>query len=247
MRAALAGLLALVFAGDVTAQGTGAPAGKLPVPLLVPGKAARPAGTDPITIYAFDGGSGLNVRLSVKLVGEGRLVLHAPDGTPMLERTGTGSIDLEAVLSADAVFYVSVLRAKTTQPASLRLEVTEPDLHLAVFALGVGFIVPEVDRTNNSSYESRSCWLVPGVKLRRTFPKGHEEITLGRGGMETGTWKLNSGTGGARERLLLFADGNVTYRRLDGSAADVVRKVENFSFFYEGEKYYRYLCEEGGS
>lgn len=219
-----------------------ATAGKLPVPLLRPGKPARAAGADAVTVYALEGGAGLHVRLSLKLVGEGGLVLHATDGSPMLERTGAGNLELAAFLPGDDIYYVSVLRSQTAQPASLKLDVTEPDLHLAVFASGVGYTVQQQDHGTSTPYESRSCWLEPGLKLRRVFPKGYEEITLGRGGKEFGSWKLNAGSGGARERELIFADGKVTYRRSDGSAPDIDVALEDTIFVADGAKYYRYLC-----
>lgn len=224
-----------------------ATSGRLPVPLLQPGKVAQHAGKEPVTVYALEGGAGLSIKLSLKLVGEGGIVLHAPDGSQMLETLGAGNLELAAFLPRDELYYVSVLRAQSTKPFSLKFDVTEPDLHLAVFASGVGYSWQRTDEETNSPYEVRSCWLEPGLKLRRIYPKGVEEITLGRGGKEFGSWKLAAGTGGARERQVSFADGIATYKVADGTVPDVVRRIEELVAIDEKAKYHRYLCTAGDS
>jgi hypothetical protein len=215
----------------------------LPVPLLQPGKPVRATGADPVTIYAFDGGSGLSIRLNLKFAGEGALVLHAPDGTPMLERTGTGSIDLEAILPGEDVYYVSVLRAQTAQPGALRLEVTEPDLHLAVFAAGIGYGWKQLN-ASGAEYEVKSCWVEPGVKLRRIQNNGVEETVIGRGGKQYFSVRYKTGQVVSGENTLTFADGNVSWRHSDGRP-DATTRMEDVLFYADDSyPYHRYLCTE---
>ena len=99
-----------------------------------------------------------------------------------------------------------------------------------------------IEKATGKPYDNRSCWIDPGLKLRRIYPNGYEEVTLGRGGREFGTWKTKAGGGGAAERQVIFEGDSVTYRRVDGSAKDIVRTVENLMAWDDEPRYFRYLC-----
>ena len=157
-------------------------------PVIEIGKKVAGKGGGP-DIYHFIGTSGSRVTIQLETPGKALLTLYTPRGEEMLHASGTGSVELEAVLPLSHAFLVGVSRADASRAYTISLEASQPDLHEMYFAQGTGFKMPGFDpaaplvmaRMTNSS----SCWLEPGVKVREYWPNGGvTEITLGR----TGRW-----------------------------------------------------------
>ena len=133
------------------------------------------------------------------------------------------------------VFYVAVV-APRGKPYTISLRGTQPDADLARFAEWVGY-----RRHADAGYDITTCWLEPGVKLRRTYPKGVEEISLGRAGKEYARYKVNGGEWQAAEREVAIADGKATYTwtlpQPKTVVADLVVEQPTEDDIYDG-----YLC-----
>ena len=192
-------------------------------------------------IYRFVGGSGTTIKATLTAPGKAALILYTPAGEEMLTAQGNGSVTLEAILPLAEMFSIAVLRKDGAKPYALKLNGVEPDAHLALWAHRSGFAVEHEDK--DGPYFSSTCWIEPGVKIRRMWPKGVEEITLGRGGKEFATWKTKNGKSGAAEREVRFDGPNVIFHRTDGTQPDQTRSFEKL-FELDGlDKYQSYLCE----
>ena len=177
----------------------------------------KKAGTK-VDLYRFVGGSGTTIKATLTAPGKAALILYTPAGEEMLTAQGTGTVTLEAILPLWDVFFIGVVRKNPAQPHSLKLTAVESDMHLALFAMKVGFAVEHEDK--GKPYLVSSCWIEPGVTLRRTWPRGIEEIALGRGGKEFAKYKLKGGEWRSVDREVRFEGDTIIYHRTDGSQPD---------------------------
>ena len=105
----------------------------------------------------------------------------------------------------------------------------------------VGFSVEHEDK--GKPYLVSSCWIEPGVTLRRTWPRGIEEISLGRGGKEFAKYKLKGGEWRSVDRVVRFEGDTIIYHRTDGSQPDQTRSQDDLLTAANLDKFDRYLCE----
>ena len=209
---------------------------------LVPGKPVRITSAAPFNLHAIDGASGLWVHVSLAVPGAAALTLYAADGAEVLSVEGEDAIKLDAVLSVDQVYYLGVVRTRAGQPYTLSLQTEEPDLHMALFSMLVGYASKQIDQKTNQEYETRTCWLEPGIKMRRIYPKGTEDIAIGRGGMEYASFQARNGRGGTVEREIQFDGDRVTYHTLTGHAQDHDVELESL-FGFNDDRFHSYLCK----
>ena len=211
-----------------------------PILDIAPGQERTGAAGSEVDLYRFSGESGTTIKLVLTAPGSSGLILYTPRGEEMLSARGTGKVTLEAILPLWDSYTVAVVRKRATGPYTLKLDAQEPDDHLALFAHGVGF---EFDHTEGKgTYLVSSCWIEPGIKLRRFWPKGTEELTIGRAGKEFGAWQAANGKSGSAERGVTIKDGNVTYRWPDGSQREVTKTFEDIVTTEGLLGYKGYLC-----
>lgn len=209
---------------------------------LAPGKQVRNTGSAPFTLYAIDGASGLWIHAQLSLAGDASLVLYDVDGATVLTVDGSDKISIDAVLSIDQVYYLAVIRSGANQPFSLDLRTEDPDLHLALFSMGIGYSTTNRDEASGQEYEVRSCWVEPGIKLRRIFPGGVEETTLGRGGKEYSAFKSRSGEIGSGEREIQFDGDRATIHTLSPQKSDMEIELESLFLISRDDQFHSYLC-----
>lgn len=190
-----------------------------------------------VEIYRLVGGPGTTIQATLTTPGKAALILYTPAGEEMLTVEGTGSVTLDAILPLWDVFFIGVVRKKAAQPHSLKLAGVDPDRHLAAFADDTGY------KSDHPQGAVTTCWIEPGIKLRRTYPDRVEEISIGRGGKEFGSWKLKNGKTGAAERTVRFEGQTMVIRTASGK--EHRRELDPTRGTYPGATYHSYLCEPG--
>ena len=198
----------------------------------------KKAGTK-VDLYRFVGGSGTTIKATLTAPGKTALILYTPAGEEMLTAHGTGTVTLDAILPLWDVFFIGVVRKNPAQPHSLKLTGVEPDAHLAVFARDTGYAATYADGAK--PYLVTICWIEPGVKKRRTFATGVEEVSIGRGGKEYGSWKGQNGQTNAGEHSVRF-DGQTMIRTV-ASGKQTTTPVELLFGANPTAKYRGYLCD----
>ena len=202
----------------------------------------KKAGTK-VDLYRFVGGSGTTIKATLTAPGKAALILYTPAGEEMLTAHGTGTVTLEAILPLWDVFFIGVVRVDGAKSYSLKLNGDEPDAHLALFARKVGFAFEAKDE--GKPYLVSTCWIEPGVTLRRTWPRGIEEVALGRGGKQFTKYKLNGGEWKLAEGEVRFEGDAIIYHRTDGSKPDQTRSREKLLTAVNRDKFESYLCDPG--
>ena len=190
-------------------------------------------------IYRFVGGSGTTIKATLTAPGKSALILYTPAGEEMLTAQGSGSVTLEAILPLWDVFFIGVVRQNAGQPYSLKLTGVDPDPHLALFARDTGYAATYMDKAK--PYLVTICWIEPGVKIRRTFVTGVEEVSIGRGGKEYGSWKGQDGKTNVGEHSVRF-DGQTMIRTV-ASGKQRTTPVELLFGSDPTAKYRGYLCD----
>lgn len=216
-----------------------------PIPLLPAGKAMSFAGSAPFALHAIEGGAGATVHATLGLPGAGALTLFEPSGAPMLSVEGRGEVKLDAVLPLDRLFYLAVVRGDTAQPYTLGVTLDEPDLHLAVFSSGVGYVSTTVDERTGQVVQARSCWLEPGITLRRIRPSGSVDVTLGRGGKEVESASTSSGKRITAEWELQVDGDRITRHALSGSMPDQALDMDQVFWAPDIGRFHAYRCDAG--
>ncbi|MBB6425410.1 hypothetical protein [Sphingopyxis sp. JAI128] len=170
-------------------------------------------------LYQFVGVVGSQVTITLDTPGHAALSIYEPHGEEMTSATGSGTVTLRAVLPLTEAYTVSVSRTDISGTYSLGLSATEPDLHQMFFARGMGYESHHRDPDGTNPYIVRSCWLDPGRKMRRIWPRGIEEHTLGRDGMEYIVSTMGGGEPRSVERQIRFEGASAIYptARADGT------------------------------
>ena len=192
-----------------------------------------------VDLYRFVGGSGTTIKATLTAPGKAALILYTPAGEEMLTARGNGTVTLEAILPLWDVFFIGVVRKNPAQPHSLKLTGVDPDAHLAVFARDTGYAATYTDKAK--PYLVTICWIEPGVKIRRTFVTGVEEVSIGRGGKEYGSWKGQDGKTNVGEHSVRF-DGQTMIRTV-ASGKQRTTPVELLFGSDPTAKYRGYLCD----
>ncbi|WP_037500390.1 hypothetical protein [Sphingomonas jaspsi] len=148
-----------VLASPVSGQLMGAT--ELKVGIAAKGAPATKPAAD---IYYVVGESGAKETYTFKGFGPASLTLFSPDGKEILTSAGAGTIKLQVVLPFTDVFTIAVARKEPGRTYTLNRTSTVPTFEEAFLAKGAGYF--------------GACWLIPGVKLRRVFSKGFEDLTL---------------------------------------------------------------------
>ena len=212
---------------------------------IVAGKAGKAGQAD---LYQFIGVMGTEVTISLKASGQAAVTLFTPTGEEMLTERGTGEVTLRAVLPLANAYTLAVSRSDLTKPYSLKLAATDPDLHQMFFAKGVGYnIRMKAEGGTPPFYSIKTCWLDPGRKLRRIWPKGIEELSLGRDGMEYATMTLNGKEPRFLERRVRFEDGAAIYTTyISGTTDTRETKVTLEAGSLAGlGPFHSYRCQQG--
>ena len=165
MRMLPALFLATALAQPARAQLMGATELKVASPVK-----GAPSSKPVADIYYLVGESGAKETYTLTAKGPASLTLFGPDGSAILTESGSGSVALEVVLPFTDVFTIAVARKSTAAPFLLSRKATVPTMTEAQLAGGIGYESKDGRRSQ--------CWLVPGVKVRVTYPSGREEFTL---------------------------------------------------------------------
>lgn len=151
----------LCFAVKAPAYGHILGASELKIGIPAQGTASSKPVAD---VYYMAGESGAKEAYTFTGKGPASLTLFGPDGSEILTASGMGTVRLEVILPFTDVFTLAVERKTQGRPYSLSRTATVPTFAEAFIAKGVGYF--------------DTCWLIPGVKIRRTYSKGFEDVTL---------------------------------------------------------------------
>lgn len=96
-------------------------------------------------LYQFIGFSGTKVRARVTVAAQGHVTLYTPEGLELLHARGEESIELEAELNEDAMYFLSVISLPKGPSYTLMLEETVSEIAVqfdAVIAEQSSAVVP---------------------------------------------------------------------------------------------------------
>jgi len=125
-------------------------------------------------LYYLAGEMGAKEVYTLTVKGPASITLFSRQGIEILSAEGSGTVKLEAVLPATDIYTLAIARKVPAQPYTLRRQATIPTLAEALLAQGMGFI----GTMDDGSGDIDNCWVIPGVKARRIYPKVVEELTL---------------------------------------------------------------------
>lgn len=196
-----------------------------------------------VDLYRHAGLVGSRVRIDLETPGDAIITLYSPRGEEMLSSAGNGRVELEAVLPLTNHFLIGISRKESAKPYKLKLSVAEPDLHEMLNAWTVGFASTRKDKATGEAYLVKSCWVDPGRTLRRIYPKGTEEITIGRDGIEYGKLFINGKHARDVQRQLRFEGTTaVVPRQVGGKWEDTRFELDKLTDVTGLGPYERYRC-----
>lgn len=213
---------------------------------IVPGQTISTKGNSSGTpdLYYFVGATGATVKFKVKGPGLVSIALFTSDGDQMLEASGTGSANLEAVLSQTEAFHVAVARSETTSPYTIAMTATEPDFHLALFSKNVGY-GHDMETVSGTSVLWRKCWVEPGVMYKDYMGPVASHVELLRGGRE----RAYVNDPGVSTETKVSWDGNVISREstTGGRTSTYKYPLGDGTFArppYRNFRYTGYMCDQ---
>ncbi len=237
-RRSIMAIATMALAGPVAAQ---APAARLiEAGTPVTGSAGN---GEQVDIYRFIGSLGSRVSFTLESPSQAVLTLYTPDGEEMLYSSGKGKIELEAVLPLTEPFLVGVSGVDGSRPYKLSFSEAPGDLHQMFFAQGIGYSIARQWDDNPNTYYIESCWIDPGRKWRRTWPRGTEEISLGRDGVEYATLTLNGREPRQMERTVKFEGLTAIYPTRTREGATRYTRVNLKDRREMHGPYNSYLCQ----
>jgi hypothetical protein len=124
-------------------------------------------------VLYFAGEMGAKETYTLTIKGPASITLFSRQGIEILSAEGSGTVRLEAILPGTDVYTLAIARKVPAQSYTLSRRATVPTLAEALLAQGVGFT-----GTMSDGSDVDLCWIIPGLKARRTYPKLVEEITL---------------------------------------------------------------------
>lgn len=194
--------------------------------------AAKPGAATEMYQFLLAGGSDLQVTLA----GAGPLALrlYTSGGEEILSAIGDAILRLDAIAPLDDLYFLSVSRVDGTKSYRLNLVEKPVDSLTAISRWGVGYET----LGDKGQPVSASCWLQPGVKLRRNYPAGQVAvITL----MADGRARSESSAPGKPDRVVEWTT------TLDGETAIqtfATGRTNRFDAFAANFGAYRgYLCK----
>lgn len=214
----------------------------LPPELIAGGSIVGKAGSS-VDLYRHAGLVGSRVRIDLETPGDALITLYSPRGEEMLSGAGNGHVQLEAVLPLTNTFLIGISRKESGKPYKLKLSATNPDLHEMLNAWNIGFASLRKDKATGDAYLVKSCWLDPGRTLRRIYPKGSEEITIGRDGIEYARLFVNGKPARDAQRQLRFEGTTaVVPWQLGGKWEDTRFELDKLTDVARLGPYERYRC-----
>lgn len=148
------------------------PLPKIPgVTVLAAGKdLARPAGKPGAGPEMFEFLAAAGSELFATVTGAGPITvrLYTIDGAEILAASGTAIVRLDAIAPRDDLYFLSVARRDPAKPYRLKLAEKEVDVLTALARYPVGY----EELGDRGQVARTSCWLEPGVSMRRTYPDG---------------------------------------------------------------------------